>query len=161
MAVTPPNSNDDRRLWIRVMGMYLAASAIGHLIWEILQIPLYTIWREGTAGEIAFAIVHCTGGDVLIAAWTLVPALLIVGLRPWLEGRNAAFAAIVVAGGVAYTIFSEWRNVEILRSWTYTELMPRLPWLGTGLSPLMQWLVVPVAALWWVRRTGNLEHRRR
>lgn len=133
------------------MGLYLVASAIGHLVWETLQISLYTIWRDGTAVEIAFAIAHCTGGDVMIAAASLVPALLIVGWRSWLEGRGAAFISIVVAGGMAYTVISEWRNVEVLRSWAYTDLMPRLPWLGTGLSPLLQWLIVPSVVLWWVR----------
>ena len=142
--------------WVKAVGWYLVASAIAHLIWEAAQVPLYTIWREGTPGQIVFAVVHCTGGDVMIAAASLVPALLIVGWRSWLEGRIAPFAAIVVAVGVGYTIFSEWWNVEVLRSWTYTDLMPRLPWLGTGLSPLLQWLVVPFAALVWVRRrTGR------
>jgi hypothetical protein len=30
--------------------------------------------------------------------------------------------------------------------------MPRLPLLGTGLSPIAQWFVVPTAALVWARR---------
>ncbi|MFN3591802.1 MAG: hypothetical protein ACK4TG_06415, partial [Thermaurantiacus sp.] len=33
-------------------------SAVAHLVWEIGHIPLYTIWLEGTWGEIAFAIVE-------------------------------------------------------------------------------------------------------
>ena len=39
----------------------------GHLLWEIGHVPLYTIWTEGSWGEIAFAVLHCTGGDLLIA----------------------------------------------------------------------------------------------
>ena len=49
--------------------------------------------------------------------------------------------------GAAYTIFSEWPNVEIRRSWSYTTAMLVLPWLGTGLMPLLQWLIVPGLAL--------------
>jgi len=55
--------------------------------------------------------------------------------------------------GVAYTIFSEWLNVEIRRSWSYTAAMPVLPWLGTGLTPLLQWVIVPGLAL------GVVAHR--
>jgi hypothetical protein len=54
-------------------------------------------------------------------------------------------AALIL--GAAYTIFSEWLNVEIRHSWSYTAAMPVLPWLGTGLTPLLQWLIVPALAL--------------
>jgi len=52
-------------------------------------------------------------------------------------------AVSAIAFGVAYTILSEWLNVQIRRSWSYAAAMPVLPWLGTGLAPLLQWLVVP------------------
>lgn len=147
-----PGAGEGRRLWTVAVRRYLSASLIGHLGWEAAQIRLYTIWSEGTPADVAFAILHCSGGDLLIAAASLAPALLIVGPRSWAQGRGAAFAALVVAGGVAYTVFSEWWNVEITRSWAYADSMPTLPWIGTGLSPVLQWLVVPSAALWWARR---------
>ena len=52
-----------------------------------------------------------------------------------------SFAAIVL--GIGYTIFSEWLNVEVRRSWAYSSAMPVLPWLGTGLAPVLQWIFVP------------------
>jgi len=55
-------------------------------------------------------------------------------------------APTAIALGAAYTILSEWLNVPIRRSWSYTAAMPVLPWLGTGLAPLLQWLVVPSLA---------------
>ena len=45
--------------------------------------------------------------------------------------------------GVAYTNLSEWLNVQILRRWSYTAAMPVLPLIGTGLTPLLQWVIVP------------------
>ena len=56
-------------------------------------------------------------------------------------------AVAVVGIGVAYTIGSEYVNTIVRRSWSYSEWMPTLPWLGTGLAPLAQWLVVPALAL--------------
>ena len=53
--------------------------------------------------------------------------------------------------GVGYTIFSEYFNTVVRRSWIYTELMPTLPWFGTGLAPLAQWIVVPSVALVFAR----------
>jgi hypothetical protein len=56
--------------------------------------------------------------------------------------------------GTAYTIFSEWMNLTILRSWTYNESMPRVGLAGieVGVTPLAQWLVVPPLALYLARR---------
>lgn len=40
-------------------------------------------------------------------------------------------------------------NTVFRRAWAYSELMPTLPWLGTGLAPLLQWLLIPPLALSW------------
>ena len=50
---------------------YILIVGAANLVWEIAHAPLYTIWVEGSRGDIAFAIVHCTLGDVLIAASSL------------------------------------------------------------------------------------------
>ena len=143
----------DATAWLAALRRYLFASAFGHALWETLQLPLYTIWFEGTPGQIAFAVAHCTGGDVLIAGATLVGALIAFG-RGWPNDRaafrNVALAAIAL--GVAYTVYSEWLNVTVRGTWTYSPWMLQLPPLGTGLSPLVQWLVVPAFAFRWARR---------
>ncbi len=54
--------------WIRALRRYLVASAGLHLVWEVAQLPLYTIWSTGTLKQQAFAVLHCTIGDVMIAA---------------------------------------------------------------------------------------------
>lgn len=143
----------DTTLWLAVIRRYALASVIGHIAWETLQLPLYTIWFEGSLSQIIFAVVHCTGGDVLIASAALLAALLVFG-QGWpisfAAYRNTAAAAIVLGAG--YTIFSEWLNVNVRASWAYGPWMPRLPPLGTGLAPLAQWLIVPGLAFVWARR---------
>ena len=54
--------------WLRAFRVYLGASIAFHFCWEALQLPLYTIWRTGSGREIAFAVVHCTAGDLMIAS---------------------------------------------------------------------------------------------
>jgi len=53
----------------------------------------------------------------------------------------------MIANSLAYTIFSEWMNTVWRESWAYSAWMPLVPILGTGLSPLAQWVVIPAAAL--------------
>jgi hypothetical protein len=61
--------------------LYVIVAAIGHLVWEIAQLPLYTIWWTGTARENFVAVVHCTGGDVFITTATLLIAALAARCR--------------------------------------------------------------------------------
>ncbi|KAB2916385.1 MAG: hypothetical protein F9K29_11600 [Hyphomicrobiaceae bacterium] len=138
--------------WLLVLRRYLIAIAFGNLAWEFAQLPLYTIWHEGSAKRIVFAAVHCTGGDVLIAGSTLVGSLLVLGGSRWPDRRYERVAAAAVVGGLAYTLFSEWLNTEVRGSWAYAGSMPQLPLIGTGLAPLMQWLIIPPLAFWWARR---------
>ena len=53
---------------------YLVIIASGNLVWEIAHAPLYTLWVEASFNEAAFAIMHCTIGDVAIAAVSLTIA---------------------------------------------------------------------------------------
>jgi hypothetical protein len=138
---------------MRHAAIYLAISALGNLTWEIAQLPLYTIWSSGTAREIVIAVVHCTGGDVLISTAAVWVGGILARLRGW-HLFGARMLATVIALGIAYTILSEWLNVGIWRSWSYSSAMPVLPWLGTGLSPVLQWLVVPGIALGITFRWG-------
>lgn len=142
-----------RPTWLAVLRRYMAVVLPANLVWEAAHVPLYTIWRKDSWGEIAFAVLHCTGGDVLIAGASLVAALLFLGSASWPNERYTAVAMLTVAAGVVYTIFSEWLNTQVRASWAYTELMPTLPVTGTGLSPLAQWIVIPLAAFYWARRT--------
>ena len=135
------------------MRRYLMFVTLGNLIWETAQLPLYTIWQEGTVRDLAIAVLHCTAGDVLIATASIVAGLLVTG-HDWPDRldayRRVALAAIAI--GVTYTVFSEWLNIVVRRSWAYSELMPVIPLVGAGLSPALQWMVVPLAGFWFARR---------
>ena len=50
------------------------------------------------------------------------------------------------------TIALEWLATNAWDRWQYAARMPTLPVLGTGLTPLLQWLVLPLLLLWLVRR---------
>jgi hypothetical protein len=83
------------------MALYLIVAAIGNLVWEAVQIPLYTIWWTATRREIFIAVTHCTGGDVLIATATLLFASLFAGLLGWRPfGYRMAATAIVLGNRV-------------------------------------------------------------
>jgi hypothetical protein len=138
--------------WLRAITIYMAVILVANLIWETLQLPLYTIWTTGTARDKAFAVIHCTLGDALIALSTLILALVSVGTKNWPDERHNLVLAVAIILGVGYTIFSEWLNIVVRTSWAYSSLMPVVPVIGTGLAPLMQWILIPAIGLTRARR---------
>ncbi len=116
-----------------------------NLVWEFAQMPLYTIWATGSTGEIIYAGLHCTAGDAMIGAAALLGALLLAAPGRWPREGRSPVLIVAVAIGLAYTVFSEWLNVEIRSAWAYSEAMPVVPLLGTGLTPVIQWLTLPAA----------------
>jgi hypothetical protein len=120
------------------------------LLWEIAHLPLYTIWNEASPGYMAYAVAHCTVGDLLIGAASLALTLT-VGREGRLSGWHWRRIALVTAiVGMAYTAFSEWLNVAVLQSWTYSARMPVIELAGfrLGASPLLQWAIIPPLALY-------------
>lgn len=150
-----PRAGRSEPTWLRTLRAYLATLVPLMLAWEVAQLPLYTIWRDGSADEIAFAVIHCTGGDALIGMGSLGTALLVAGAPGWPRERFATVMVVAVATGVGATVYLEWLNVEVRRAWAYAEAMPRIPPLGTGLSPVLQWLILPPMALLAARRAAG------
>lgn len=146
------------RDWMGALRRYLLFAAIAHLIWEFAHLPLYTIWLTGMPGELAFAAVHCTGGDILITLNTIRLSLCVFGGADWPRHRVGRVLARAVAFGVAYTIFSEWLNIEVRESWPYRDLMPVIPLIDAGLSQILQWVFIPVVGYFWA--TGIRPWRR-
>ena len=152
--------------WPRALRWYLGVSVAGHLVWEVLQLPLYTLWSTGTFGQKAFAVVHCTLGDAMIAGLAMLIALAVFGRATWpADGAPRVFLASL-ALGAGYTIYSEWLNVSVRGSWAYSASMPVVPFIGTGLTPLLQWIVIPAVAQWiafgyvpWRNRTADAARR--
>ena len=74
-----------RRLpeWPLAIRRYVWGSFALHLVWEIVQLPLYTLWTTGTLSQQAFAILHCTVGDTMIAGLGLLLALAVINRSTW------------------------------------------------------------------------------
>jgi hypothetical protein len=136
--------------WLRAFRRYLGATALANLLWEFAQMPLYTVWQASWA-EIAFAGLHCLGGDLLIASASILAALITLNAERWPEKRFGVVAATTMSLGLGYTAFSEWLNVSVRQSWAYSDMMPTVTPLEIGVSPLIQWIVVPALAFFIAR----------
>lgn len=125
-----------------------AVSFFVHFVWEMWQVPFYQGMSSSSHGEVVWLCTRATLGDVVIALTALVPPVLVFrrGLARLLVLR-AGPLLLYLATGLVVTMGLEYHATEIADRWQCKDLMPRLPVLGTGLLPLLQWLVLPVVTL--------------
>lgn len=143
-------NSDESTLWCRsraawsfTLTRFVPLFAGGNFVWESLQLPFYTLWQEGTPRSRLFAILHCTAGDVMIGTAALLASVMLFGRRGWPGLRHGRVLGATTLMGLAYTVFSEWVNTQVTMSWRYADSMLQLPPLGTGIAPLLQWIVIP------------------
>lgn len=131
-------------------GLWSALAFALNLAWEIAHARLYTLWAEADGLTVAWSLLHCSLGDVLIALAMFALAGLALRRADWPLSHPWAGGTIVVIGAMSYTAWSEWYNVYRAGSWGYSASMPLI--LGIGVSPLLQWLVLPPVLVLAYRR---------
>lgn len=133
-------------VWRFLLVRYLPVFGAANLAWEVLQLPLYAIWSEEDVEGLTYAVLHCTAGDLLIGSLTLLIAAILFGGRAWPHARRGPVLAAAMVFGIAFTVASEWISTRITLGWQYADAMPVIPPFGTGLAPLLQWVLIPPAA---------------
>lgn len=143
----------DRTARALILFRYLPAMALLNLAWEAAHVRLYTIWTERSTGYVAFAVAHCTLGDLVLGGAFFALALILTRAGEAAGWRWSWIAVLTVVLGIVYTGFSEWLNTEVFGYWQYREIMPVVRVFDTaiGVSPLLQWLVLPPLALFFAR----------
>lgn len=74
-------------------------------------------------------------------------ALALAARADWPRFGSKPVWLLLLLLAAGCTVDSEWLNVNVRGSWAYAPLMPTVPLLGTGLSPVLQWIGIPTAAL--------------
>lgn len=123
-----------------------------HFVWEFLQAPTYAGMTEMNHWDGIKLCTSATFGDVGFAMLAFWAASLIARTRSWILNPGLMQTMVFVAVGIGLTIGFEFYYTNISLRWTYSEQMPLVPPFGTGLSPLLQWTIIPPLVLWFTRR---------
>ena len=126
---------------LKRLASWALLAAVLHSLWEIAQLPLYALWNEADRMRIVAYVAHCVAGDVLIATLTFLVVVAALRRLDWPQARPWRGGTLLVGLGLGYTVFSEWNNVYRAGAWSYAAQMPLVG--GIGLTPLLQWLIVP------------------
>ena len=108
--------------------------------------PLYTLWQIETPRQVAWAVVHCTAGHMLIAAAVLAGSLVLFGSAGCPQAGLWKVSAATVIFGLGATVVIE-RVATAWGVWSYSVVMPVLPGLGVGMAPIVQMVAIPLLAL--------------
>ncbi len=122
-----------------------------NFVWEMLQMPLFSYPADSSMTQINLACIQASAGDaamIVIAFWVVV---LLQKDREWYLHPSVRSLVLFLLPGVIMTIVFEAMATGPLDRWAYTNAMPTLPGLGTGLAPLAQWLLLPPLIIFIIR----------
>ena len=111
-------------------------------VWELLQMPLYSS-AYYNLGHVVF----CTLGALadMIMVLLLYVCFGFIYKNPfWIWQSNWFKICIVMLTGAAGAVLSEKRHL-IIGSWAYDQSMPIVPFVNVGLSPVLQFFLLPVS----------------
>ncbi len=132
-------------LRIAVVG-FLAA-----FLWEMWQMPFY----DTRGVSLMSAVKGCSLGS-LGDAGILTGAYAIVGRltreRDWYRAPTLRQILVFLSAGLVATVSIEQLAIRSNFGWNYSARMPVEPVLGTGLVPIIMWVVIPLLVLWLMRR---------
>ncbi|MGY3053114.1 hypothetical protein ACVWYG_001311 [Pedobacter sp. UYEF25] len=110
-------------------------------IWEVLQIPLYA------GGTYSWAhILFCLLASVADAIMVLLIyfALALVYRKPlWIQNLTPNGIVSLILAGFIGAVLAETRHLSI-GTWRYADIMPVIPILNVGLSPVVQFMILPL-----------------
>ncbi|MGE3739732.1 MAG: hypothetical protein AB7I59_09545 [Geminicoccaceae bacterium] len=127
-------------------------SFVFHFVWEMLQVPAYAGMSAMPHWDGVLVCTQATIGDVGFALTAFWSTAMLRRSRNWMQSPTKAEIAVFLAVGVLMTVAFEYYYVEITGRWTYASWLPLVPPLGTGLSPLLQWVLIPLLVLGLSRR---------
>ncbi len=133
----------------------LALSFLGHFAWEILQAPMFSSMSQVDHFAGIFICLKATFGDLAIALSAFWSAALVGRSRRWFIRPGRRALVVFFAVGLLLTIGLEYVHTQITGRWAYDGVMPILPVIGTGLTPFLQWIFVPMLVLWYMLRINR------
>ena len=123
-----------------------------NFFWEIQQMQFFQISSEFSCLDMIQNSTLATVGNVGISLTAFWVVAVVSKSRQWFRSSHWWQLSGFVVVGVVITATFEALATKVLDLWEYADIMPILPFFGTGLLPLLQWLLIPPMIIWFVKR---------
>jgi len=141
---------------IRTYHRYLVVvgglSFILNWVWEVAHAPLY----EGFIYDLEH-ISFCglaAVADLLMVYVLLFGFALIYENILWITKLNGRRILWLMLTGGAGAILVEIRHLAA-GNWSYSDNMPLIPWVDVGLSPVLQFTLLPILVFWLINEFAD------
>lgn len=132
---------NQKKIFNRLVIIVVIFAFLFNVTWEILQIPLY---KGGNYewNHILFCV-WASVADVIMVLLIYFGFALIYKNSLWVKNLNTNRILILILTGGAGAILAEVWHLSI-DTWSYANAMPLIPILDVGLSPLLQFMILPI-----------------
>jgi len=148
MQIDTPKNTSHHTSKVTLLLVMGTSAFLFHFVWEMWQVPFY----QGMPGASHWVAVRICSqaafGDAFIAIFSYALVAWFFNDINWVYLSRRKPVGVYLCIGLLVTIILEYLATEVFYRWQYSELMPRLWWLGTGALPLLQWAFVPFLSLW-------------
>ena len=138
----------DQKIEMKKRRLLLYITAIGfllNLIWELVQRPLYAGYENLFAHFFTCLWASVVDALVILIFWALFASYYKDPF--WIRSISwKAALVLILLGGVVAVGFEQLAHRE--NYWLYTDAMPVVPYINTGLSPLLQMMLLPLLTFW-------------
>lgn len=128
-----------------------------NFVWEMWQVPFYVGMATVDHIQGVRVCTQASFGDAVISVLAFWGGAFAARSRGWILRIRATPVLVFWAIGIVVTISLEWLATGMLDRWEYSPGMPRLPVIGTGILPLLQWTLLPAAIIFLVRRQISVQ----
>lgn len=118
-----------------------------NFIWEKLHIALFKDYETFVARLPLPVAVYTSLVDMGIILLIYVLIAVIRKKFLWVESFDKSAVALSIIFGSAIAIIIELQGLA-QKKWAYNELMPIIPLIKVGLSPILQMIILPIATFY-------------
>lgn len=138
---------------IGALSIFFGLSFLFHLLWENIQAPLF-IGFESFSQHFFICLFATATGDMIFTA-IIYLAIAAVNKDLWWILKKESYErictwVIAIVVGIFLAVTFEFWAVKLVERWEYGS-MPTIPFVGIGITPIVQMIVVPIIVLWMSR----------
>lgn len=140
------------------LAWYFGSSFLLHLIWENAQMPLFESGDASLWDMFTMCLFATATGDMLFMLM-LYLSIAVIHKQLWWLSRHEVYAhpatwIVPLVIGVLLAVSFELWAVHAVHRWQYSS-MPLVPWVHVGVTPVLQMVLIPLAATGLCRRLAN------
>ena len=124
-----------------------------NFLWESLHSPAYLMegYPTGFNSYLRMMLV-ATSIDALITTLVFLGISILIKNSDWLFKPDKFYYVLSSLVGLIIATIIEYKSVYMQDKWDYNELMPIIPIIGIGVTPLLQLMILVPLTFWFVKK---------